>query len=217
MSVSVFADPGAFVESPSANGAPVLNEEESDDNVKITAYRNRADELNATQITEFENAYKEIVAVDDLTVLVSSLTSVAENVNVDAADLAVSDLFYVSLESGQDHTEGAKYVLSIQADTFTNFICLLHFVDGEWKIVPEVELKGTKVIEFTAENLGTYAVVVSVGDAPEYPEVPVDDDGVSPWVVVGIVTAGCAVVAGISLIVVIVYKSRHEKDEKEEK
>ena len=45
MSISVFADPGAFVQSPSANGAPVLDEENSDGNIKVTAYRDREKEL----------------------------------------------------------------------------------------------------------------------------------------------------------------------------
>ena len=210
-SVTVFAEPGGFVQSPSTNGAPVLIEEDSDDNIKITAYRYRNEELNATQIAEFEKAYKSVVGEKDLSKLVADLTGIAEAVNVDVANLAVSDLFYLSLISGEDHTEGATYDVSVKADTFVNFICLLKFDDGVWTVVDGAELKGAKVVDFVADDLGSYAVVVSVGEAPEYPGVVTPDVNYIPWMIALIILAIAAIVAGTFLVITIIYKTKFDK------
>ena len=170
MSISVFADPGAFVQSPSANGAPVLDEENSDGNIKVTAYRDREKELNSTQIKDFEAAYKSVVSVSDLTTINSAIADVAANVQVSNDDLAVSDLFYISLVDESKAVAGATYKLNIQSDTFKNFVCLIKRVDGKWYVVENVELKDETVLEFSTDDLGSYAVVVSTGDIPVYPE-----------------------------------------------
>ena len=215
-SVTVFAEPGVFVQSPSVNGAPVLIEENSDKSIKITAYRNRKIELNAPQIDEFEQAYKSIVGVNDLTVLDSKIAAVAEGVKVDIGDLAVSDLFYLSLKSGADHVDGTTYKVSVQAETFANFICLLKYDNGEWTVVENVEVKGTKVVDFVADDLGPYAVVVSVGDAPDYPDAPKPDTTVGPWTIMLYILLICTIAAGIFLIIVIIFKSKREKNEDDE-
>lgn len=214
MSISASADPGAFVQSPSANGAPELVEEDSD-NVIVTAYRDREDVLSEDQVADFEDAYKSVVSVDNLTELVDALSSVASNVNVPIKDLAVNDLFFVSLESGEAAPDGASFKVKLKADTLDKFVCLMVHVDGEWMIVENVVLEDGEAISFDATELGAYAVVVSTGDAPEYPEVPGGDDGVSPWVVVGVVTGSLAVAAGAALIVVLVVKSKSKKESEE--
>lgn len=216
MSVSVFAEPGAFVESPSANGAPVLMEEYSDDGVKITAYRNRAVELNASQVADFEKAYKSIVGAADLTTLVAAVSDVAEEFQVEIDELAVSDLFYVSLKGGEESFNGIRYKLRLRADTFANFVCILRMENGEWHLVEETEVIGTEVIEFVADEVGSYAVVVSVGDAPVYPGAPDDDRTGNVWVTIGIILAILATLAIIFFIILLLFKAKRDKEEDEE-
>lgn len=215
MSIAVFAEPGAFVESPSANGAPTLIEEHSDDGVKITAYRNRALELNTAQVEDFEKAYKSIVGVADLTSLVEEVGNVATELQVGADDLAVSDLFYISLVSGADSFNGTSYNVRLQSDTFVNFVCLLRMEDGEWKIVSEAEVIDSQVIEFVAEEIGSYAVVVSIGDAPIYPQ-PGGEDQPNVWFIIEITLATLAIVAGVFFIIMLIHKSKHDDGEEEQ-
>ena len=170
MSVSVFADPGAFVQSPSANGAPVLDKENSDGNIKVTAYRDREKELNNTQIKDFEEAYESVVLSAGIAEINSAIADAAAEVQVDSDDLAVSDLFYISLIDESNAVDGATYKINVKSDTFENFVCLLKRVDGKWHVVENVELKDGNVLEFSVDDLGPYAVVVSTGDIPVYPE-----------------------------------------------
>ena len=194
MSVSTLAAWEGFVESPSANGAPTIVEEESEDGVTISAYRERADLLSPSQISNFDSAYKSIVGYASVPDINSKISQIARELKVDPADLAVSDLFYVSIYGGKISAS-----ITLESITFENFVCLLRY-DGseqdvanaeigddglewlvanaeinndrsEWNVV-DVEIGDDGTIKFNALP-GAYAVVVSTEETPDYTD---DDD-----------------------------------------
>lgn len=214
MGITAFANGnGSFVISPSANGAPVLMEDQSSANIKIVAYRDRHDELSDDHVDHFEDAYDSIASMSKMADAVPELSEIAESVNVKLEDLAVSDLFFVALDDGAEHPADEKFNVKFQAKTLGNYVCLLHFYDGIWHIVPNTELLGTDMLAFEADNLGPYAIVVSTGDAPVYPEAPGPDNTTSPWLIVGIVTAVLAAGAGASLIIIVIVKKKRKDEE----
>ena len=159
MGISAFAAPGGFVESPSNNGAPTLVAEDSDVGVAVTAYRERANKLSADRISVFENAYKSVVSYTDVSSMTSELPKAANKVKVDPADLAVSDLFFVTVEG----KSSAK--ASVKSNTFDNFVALIRYDGSAWSVV-DSELKDENTVSFTA-SAGVYAVVVSTGATPQ--------------------------------------------------
>ncbi len=162
MGISALAAPGGFIESPSANGAPTLVAEDSDAGVTVTAYRDRADKLSADLISTFEQAYKSVVGYTDVSSMNSELPKTANKVSVDPSDLAVSDLFFVTV----DGKSSAK--ASVKSNTFDNFVALVCYNGSGWSVV-ESELKDGNTISFTASS-GVYAVVVSTGATPKQPK-----------------------------------------------
>lgn len=189
MGISALAAPGGFVESPSNNGAPTLVAEDSDVGVTVTAYRDRANKLSADQISAFENAYKSVVSYTDVSSMTPELPKVANKVKVDPADLAVSDLFFVTVE-GKSSANA-----SVQSNTFDNFIALVRYDGSGWSIV-DSELKDGNTVSFTASS-GVYAVVVSVGATPNQSQ----NGCVGP---IGITVILCVVAVAIAAAVFVI-------------
>ena len=198
MSVSTLAASwGGFIESPSASGAPTIVEEASDDGVKISSYRDRAENLNPGQIANFENAYKSIVSFKTVPEINSSISDIASKLKVDPSDLAVSDLFYITV--GEDKESA---IVSLESATFDNFVCLLRYDGARWVVVDAVK-DYTDVIKFDALP-GAYAVVVSTGDAPDYP----DDDEDNTTLVIIIIAAVAAAAAIAGTTAFLMYKKK---------
>ena len=159
MGISALAAPGGFVESPSNNGAPTLVAEDSDVGVTVTAYRDRVGKLSADQISIFESAYKSVVGYTDVSSMNPELPKAANKVKVDPADLAVSDIFFVTVEG----KSSAK--ASVKSNTFHNFVALVRYDGSAWSVV-DSELKDETTVSFTASS-GIYAIVVSTGATPQ--------------------------------------------------
>ena len=192
MSVSVFANPGSFDESPSGKPGPDLiegdNESEACTSVVIvTAYGDR-DELSADDRIEIESAYTSIVGAPAVTSLNGDVAAVAEEKGVAAAALAVSDLFEVSATGCESHDDHGTYRIVLDSETLNKFVCLLKFENGAWTIVESAEITTEEgYLEFTDKTLGTYAIVVSTGDAPV---APAPDNGFPWWIVVVAASVG---------------------------
>lgn len=131
---------GGFVNSPSLNPAP---ENEGSNVVLITPYFDR-NTLSDAERTALENAYNSINSTQNLSDL---------NKELNGAKLGVSDLFNVSASSSNAQS------LTLKADTLDNFVALMVYVNGEWKIVDGAKVKNGKLV-FTAKDFGPYAVVV---------------------------------------------------------
>lgn len=167
MCVSAFANPGSFVASPSLNPAPELVEgtNESKDceaEIVITAYGNR-DQLATDARQAIEGAYADIVGAVDITTLNVDLAAVAEKLGVDASTLAVSDLFDISATNcNKSHEKHGKFDITLKSETLDNFVCLLHFHNGEWHIVDGAEVTNNgEHLEFEADEFSPFAIVVS--------------------------------------------------------
>ena len=144
---------GGFVSSPSGNKGPEVLE--STNEVVITPFGDRAT-LAEDERKQLEEAYESINSATNLVNLNKELEDIAKLNDLLTSDLAVSDLFNISSEKG-----GAQSI-TLKADTFKNFVALMTYVNGEWKIVKGAKLQDGKLI-FTAEHFGPYAVVVNKG------------------------------------------------------
>ena len=180
-SVTVFADPGAFVNSPSYNGAPVLVDyetpEDCDAVVTITSYANRHTLPDDTRLM-IEQAYSDIASGTDLTKLNNKLAELAENLGISVEDLAVSELFDLSM-TGCDHHDGHDLDIVIQPITLGNFVSLLHYNGTEWELIENAEVHENGFhLTFSIDDFSPFAIVVNTGDAPA----PVEEEGNDLWV-----------------------------------
>lgn len=164
MSITVFAA-GEFVQSPSNNGAPTLEEsncgkEGCEGTIIITAFRDRFD-LSPDERQRMEDAYRDIANSENLTELCPELSKVAEDKGIPETNLSVSDLFNISSEDCDGH---GKADLVLSSDTFANFVGLMYLTDDGWKYLDGAEVKvvnGEYHLYFTAAEFTTYAVVVN--------------------------------------------------------
>lgn len=173
LSISAFAAPGIFVASPSGNPAPTLVDYDldCDCDVKLilTAYIDRAT-LSEENLAAIEKAYLEIAKREDSKSLKNVLNNLAKDKNLKPEDLAVSDLFDISL-IGDGHVAGCPegYTITLKADTLNALVGVIRMnADGEWeevKIVSYDEENGTVTI-YTKE-LSPFAFVVNTYETPD--------------------------------------------------
>ena len=143
-SISAFAtDLGGFVSSPSLNPAPELveaeNEEEAcDAKLVITAYADR-DTLSEEARKGIEEAYTIIRGTKDLSTLNEIIAKIAKRLGVEVTDLAASDLFDIDANGCTgEHDDHGYFDITLKAETLENFVCLLHYYNGEWRVIENV-------------------------------------------------------------------------------
>ena len=176
-SLSVSAEPGKFISSPSNSQSPELigyenSDEDCTGKLKITSYANRKtlpDEI----LEKFEEAYRIIASTRDLSTLNTTLTQIADDLGVDISDLAVSDMFDISVIGCDEHADHGHFDITLRADSLKNFVCLLHYYNGSWRIVDSAKVtnNGTH-LDFTEKEFSPFAVVVNTGKG----SVDYDDD-----------------------------------------
>lgn len=180
-SVTVFADPGAFITSPSYNGAPILVDNQNPDDceaiITITSYANRHTLPDDVRLM-LEQAYSDIASGTDLTKLNSKLAELAEQLGISVQDLAVSELFDISY-SNCDHHGGHDIDMTIQPITLGNFVALLHYNGTEWELIENAKVDENGFhLTFSIDNFSPFAIVVNTGDAPAL----VEEEGNDLWV-----------------------------------
>lgn len=197
--LTVVAAPGNFVKSPSTNPAPELikGENVSDDcsaELIITAYVNR-DQLPEELRLQIEEAYRMIVENPDLSALNAKLAELAEELGVEVTDLAVSDLFDIHYVNCGDHDGHGHFDITLKADTLKNFVCLLHYYNGEWRIIEDAKVINDTHLEFTEDEFSPFAIVVNTSE--EDPDAPQTNDMLPIYVtmaaVSGLMLLGLAV------------------------
>lgn len=171
MSVSVFAAPGQFVQSPSTNSAPTLISVEKDNedctaDLIITSYSERY-LLPAELKALIEKAYDEIVSSKDLSTLHADLAAVAASLNIAGTNLKVSDLFDIRYEGCEDHDETHTFTIVLGADTLHRFVGLMHMnLNGEWELIKNAKVVNNgEALQFSISNLSPFAIVVDTSDA----------------------------------------------------
>ena len=225
MSVAVFAETGGFVESPSNNQAPTLVEgtNESEDctaALLITAYADRF-ELPETIRTKIEEAYDIIRNNPDLSALNSKLADIAADLGIKTTDLAVSDMFDISATDCNGHADHGHFDITLKADTLKNFVCLLHYYNGEWRVVEDAEVtQNGEHLEFTEDEFSPFAIVVSTAElgttAPQQSTGSLWNVLSSP-LIMALLLICCIIKLIIIIILIIILLKRKKKKDDEKK
>lgn len=207
--ISAFAAPAGFVESPSVD-TPALdsfdNESEGCIAEIIVTPFGRIDELDAAKEQENRDAYDEIV--NNKEAFVNVLKNLAASKNLDAADLAVSELFDVSYYESAGHDAHGAFTISIRVDNLDSFVGLMHRYNGKWVCVDNAKVNGD-ILTFTVDSLSPFAIVVDTNDAPATDvEIPNTYAQVSAQTV--ICAAAIVVVSG--MIIALVAKQKKVKE-----
>jgi hypothetical protein len=198
MSLTVVADDGGFVSSPTGKTAPTLvdytNEsEDCEASLVITSYTDR-EQLSEEARKAIEEAYAEIKANFDLSVLNTQLARLAADMGIPVSHLAVSDLFDISLAEDDEHNEHGKFTIKLKSESLANFICLFHYVDGEWKIIEDAEVsKDGRVLTFTEDEFSPFAIVTYNGNRVIRSEVQVESAVNRVLVTVAVVTTAISI------------------------
>lgn len=196
MGLAIYAAPGKFISSPSNNNAPQLIEaknvsEDCEADLLITAYADRED-LPADIKAKLEEAYNMIVNANDLSELNAQLKEIAENLGISVEDLAVSDLFDISMTECDSHEGHGHFDITLKAETLENFVCLLHYYNNEWHIVEGAEVTNNgEHLEFDEDEFSPFAIVVNTN---------VEIPGTSDYTV----TIICSVVMVLSAAAIVV-------------
>lgn len=198
---------GGFVSSPSGNDAPeveeVIYEEGScKPEVVVTPYSER-DTLDEEKEEDMNEAYNDIAENEDLTKMCPALSGVAASKGINPKNLAVSDLFDVSVYHSLPHDYCGSITVRLSAETIKNFVALLHRAsNGEWEVVPDVIVDMSEsTITFSAMDFSPYAIVVDK-DATSLPNTG------SMLYIPAIVMA----VSGISLVAVLVSLKKKKQE-----
>ncbi len=165
MGLTVFAAPGTFLESPSNNPAPELTEatNESEDctaDVVITGYSDRenlSDELRK----QLDDAYGSIASATDLTKLNDDLAKIAKDKNIPGSSLAVSELFDMHYIDCETHDEHGNFIITLKPETLKNFVGLMQYINGEWKLVKNAKVINGNQLSFKVKDLSAMAIVVN--------------------------------------------------------
>ena len=206
LGIAAFAAPGSFISSPSMNKAPVLisyENESSDCTAKLilTAYADRKT-LPENLCAMIEKAYDMIVGTDDLSTLNSGVADLAKDAGVKVTALSVSDLFDLRYVDCSNHDLHGSFRIVIESETLENFVCLLHYYNGEWSIVDSAKVTNNgKYLEFTAKEFSPFAIVVKTDAENVTP--PYTGDNSAIFI--------CSVVMAISAATIVVLLATSKK------
>lgn len=179
LSVTAFAAPGAFVESPSGKEGPVLVgfeplSPDCEGQVVLTPFGDR-DSLDSQSQSNLQAAYDQISGASDLIDLCGSLGTVAEEMGLAISSLAVSDLFNLHYTDCDVHDSHEGFDITISAEALDNFAGLMYYTDEGWKLFEDVILsENDKTITFTVDSLPKQVAIVvgttvpSTGDSADY-------------------------------------------------
>lgn len=167
-----------FVESPSNNDAPVVVEgetknetEDCDASIVIVPYSERH-ELSSEVKTMMEEAYKQISQSIDVAKLTDELKDYCDKNDIDAENLAVSDLFDINYEGCTEHKtdDHGYFTITFKAETLAKFVALLHYKNNKWDMVEDAKVSadGTK-LTFKVKDFSPFAVVVDTSIKTDKP------------------------------------------------
>ena len=160
-----FAAGGSFVNSPSAQAAPILVEAENKTEtceafVIVTAYSDRKT-LDEEAQNKLLDAYEAIAATADLGTLSADVAAVADKLGIPSSELAVSELFDISYSNCEPHETHLGFAITIKPTSVENFAAILHYDGTEWEVIEGVVADDE--IVFFAETLSPFAIMVHTG------------------------------------------------------
>lgn len=202
MTLSVGAAPGGFLQSPSFNKTPIIVDFECSDpdwkgEIFITSYGDR-NVLDLVEREKLEDAYNSIRDAFGISSLIPDITDIATNLNVSPDNLGISDLFHIGISDISD----GNFKIKLDAETIKNFVGLVYYEDGQWRVVEDAVVEG-EYLSFSTSLPRAFAVVVDVDNS--IIDVPITGDVIS-WVLVSVVVASAA---GI-VILLLSYRKRNK-------
>ena len=207
ISFSVTAAPGGFISSPSGNKTPEILEftmdgEDCSAQLKITPFSQK-ETLPEVDGKNLEDAYNDIISAPNITVLTPELKDLADDLGLPGQNLAVSDLFDISLDDCT-HTENghSNFSIKLNAETLENFVGLMYKHDGEWKVVGDAKVTGDDkdTLTFSTDEISPFAIIVnSNGTHIDVPQPPTGDINLVPYIVLMAVSAVALVLVGMRL------------------
>ena len=205
MTLGVFAAPGKFINSPTANNAPIVIEikplsAECTGSLLVTPYSQRHT-LPEAERKAVEEAYAQIVAAIDLTKFCDIFAAHVNKQKLNKDDLAVSDIFDVRVVNCTHHEPHEGFIITVSLDNLANFAGLLHFHNNDWEMVESATVDNAKkTLTFQVDELSPFAVVVDTSNpAPEMG----DAANIILWGGVALVSA-----AALTVVVVMLRKSK---------
>ena len=207
MSLSAFAAPGSFLESPSKNPAPRIERFVSlagcEASLVITPYVNRSTLPEDLKLL-IEYAYSTIAGTNDLTTLNAALAALATEMGIDTTNLAVSDLFDIHVVGCDSHDTHKGHEIVLGADTLDKFVGLLHMnKDGVWEFVSGAEvINDGKSLSFSVDDFSPFAIVVDTSSSSDEP-----GTGDSSMILL----YSLVMVASATVIIVLAAKSKKQK------
>lgn len=149
-----------FTPSVEQKGAPATVEKD----VKVTSL---ADLSNAPAEVKkaMEDAQKSITEAKSITDIAPAVADVLKTVapNVQASNLVVRDLFYVSLD--KELAKGEEKTITFKAEGITkdSVLIVMVFVDGEWVVIDSKNVEITKdgQVKVTFDAAGPVAFVTT--------------------------------------------------------
>lgn len=202
MSLGVFAAPGKFVNSPTANNAPVVIEikpisPDCTGELIVTPYSQRHT-LPDEERKAIEEAYSQIVSAIDLTKFCDIFAAHVHKQKIDKDDLAVADIFDVRVVNCTHHEPHEGFIITVKLGNLKNFAGLLHFHNNDWEMVESAKVDETAgTLTFQVDELSPFAVVVDISDpAPEAG----DATNIILWGAVAVVSAAALAVVAVMLI-----------------
>lgn len=111
--------------------------------------------------------------LDELT---SDVAIEARKKGVTVNNLVARDIFDITKKYSPgphhydpDHdVEGIKDII-IKTKTLKNFVCLLHYKEGSWYVVPDVEILDDTTLKVSVESLSPFVIVISNVDINPQP------------------------------------------------
>ena len=152
------------------NGISKLIYDELDDcttTVILTPYTS-IDNAPTTKIKEdLIAAYNSIKSVTTYDQLTSEVIIEARKKGVTVNDLVIRDLFDISKTFTKEHHDDNLHDVDsieniiIKTKTLKNFICLLHYKNGVWNVVPDVEILDDTTLRVSVASLSPFAIILA--------------------------------------------------------
>lgn len=136
-----------------------------------------------------KEAYQQIIDAENIAELSKEIKkeieAAAKEADVSENALIASDFFDLSPADLGAANEDGLYNVSLAVPSLKNFVCLLHFVDGEWEVVSNAKVSADgKNLEFSVDGFSPFVVITASPDAVTTPaRTPVP---VIVWVLIGV-------------------------------
>jgi hypothetical protein len=208
----------AFISSPVKPGAPELvgAENESEDCeavLSITAYADR-EILSDEVIAKFEYAYGVLRGQTEDPGFAALLAQIAAERGIEVSDLVASDFFDISSTDCEGHEDHGHFDITLKAEALNNFVCLLHYYNGTWRVVDNAKVtQGGTHLEFTEEEFSPFVIIVDTSETPVEP--PVDDKmTVGEGILLGVgIAAGVAGLGALGYFVILPWWKKRKYDQ----